>query len=236
MRRPLFFPNFCITIEKECRYKEKVMSLELEKVSILKQGSTIFDPVTLVIKPGNITTVMGPSGCGKSTLLSAVSGSLDAVFTLKGVIRLYGRDLLTLPMEDRKIGLLFQDDLLFPHMDIGSNLAFAIKEKVYRAQRNRRIAKALKTAGLEGFEKRDPASLSGGQKARISLLRSLLAEPAALLMDEPFSKLDQTLKATIRPFVFSQIRKLNIPALLVTHDPLDCPEGGMILNLNKEEG
>lgn len=212
------------------------MSLELEKVSILKLGSTIFDPVNLVIKPGEITTVMGPSGCGKSTLLSAVSGSLDRAFTLKGSIRLYGRELLTLPMEERNIGILFQDDLLFPHMDIGSNLAFAIKEKTSRAQRNRIINKALKTAGLKGFEKRDPSSLSGGQKARISLLRSLLAEPAALLLDEPFSTLDQILKAKIRPFVFSQIRRMNIPALLVTHDPLDCPEGGMILNLKKEEG
>ncbi|MCD4721203.1 MAG: ATP-binding cassette domain-containing protein [Desulfobacula sp.] len=212
------------------------MSLELEKVSILRQGSTIFDPVNLVIKPGEITTIMGPSGCGKSTLLSAVSGSLDPVFTLKGSIRLYGRNMLTLPMEERNIGLLFQDDLLFPHMDIGKNLAFAIKEKVSRVQRKRRIDKALKTAGLEGFEKRDPSSLSGGQKARVSLLRSLLAEPAALLLDEPFSKLDQTLKVKIRPFVFTQIRRMNIPALLVTHDPMDCPEGGMILNLNKEEG
>jgi len=212
------------------------MSLELEKVSILKLGSTIFDPVNLVIKPGEITTVMGPSGCGKSTLLSAVSGSLDRAFTLNGSIRLYGRELLNQPMEERNIGILFQDDLLFPHMDIGSNLAFAIKEKTSRAQRNRIINKALKTAGLKGFEKRDPSSLSGGQKARISLLRSLLAEPAALLLDEPFSTLDQILKAKIRPFVFSQIRRMNIPALLVTHDPLDCPEGGMILNLKKEEG
>ena len=212
------------------------MSLELEKVSILKLGSTIFDPVNLVIKPGEITTVMGPSGCGKSTLLSAVSGSLGRAFTLNGSIRLYGRELLNQPMEERNIGILFQDDLLFPHMDIGSNLAFAIKEKTSRAQRNRIINKALKTAGLKGFEKRDPSSLSGGQKARISLLRSLLAEPAALLLDEPFSTLDQILKAKIRPFVFSQIRRMNIPALLVTHDPLDCPEGGMILNLKKEEG
>lgn len=212
------------------------MSLELENFCILKQGSRLFDPVTLVINPGEIATVMGPSGCGKSTLLSAVSGSLDREFTLKGSIRLYGRNMLPLPMEERNIGILFQEDLLFPHMDIGSNLAFAIKEKESRTQRNQIIDKALKTAGLKGFEKRDPLSLSGGQKARISLLRSLLAKPAALLLDEPFSTLDQTLKATIRPFVFSQIKKMNIPALLVTHDPMDCPEGGMIINLNKEKG
>ncbi len=212
------------------------MSLELKNLSILKQGSTIFDPVNLVIKPGEITTIMGPSGCGKSTLLSAVSGNLDKIFSLKGSIRLSGQDMADLPMEKRNIGILFQDDLLFPHMDIGSNLAFAIKEKTSRAQRKTIIDNALKTAGLKGFEKRDPSSLSGGQKARISLLRSLLAKPSALLLDEPFSKLDQTLKAKIRRFVFSQIKKMNIPALLVTHDPMDCPEGGMILNLNKEKG
>ena len=210
------------------------MSLELEKICILKRGSALFDPVNLEIQPGEITTIMGPSGCGKSTLLSAVSGSLDSVFTLKGSIRLYGLDMISLPMEARNIGILFQDDLLFPHMDIGSNLAFAVKEKVPGAQRKKIVAAALETAGLKGFEKRDPASLSGGQKARISLLRTLLAEPSALLLDEPFSKLDHALKSKIRPFVFSQIKKMNIPALLVTHDPMDCPEGGKILELTKK--
>jgi putative thiamine transport system ATP-binding protein len=83
------------------------MSLELKNLSILKQGSTIFDPVNLAIKPGEITTIMGPSGCGKSTLLSAVSGSLDTVFTLKGSIRLYGQDMVDLSMEKRNIGILF---------------------------------------------------------------------------------------------------------------------------------
>ncbi|WP_457552959.1 ATP-binding cassette domain-containing protein [Desulfobacula sp.] len=211
------------------------MSLELKNLSILKQDSTIFDPVTLMISPGAITTIMGPSGCGKSTLLSAVSGSLDKAFTLKGSIHLHGRDILSLPMEERNIGILFQDDLLFPHMDIRGNLAFAIKEKTSRVQKNKIIDMALKTAGLNGFEKRDPSSLSGGQKARVSLLRSLLAKPSALLLDEPFSKLDQPLKASIRPFVFFQIKKMNIPALLVTHDPMDCPKGGRILILNKEK-
>lgn len=212
------------------------MSLELENISILKQGCAIFDPVTLVIRSGEIVTIMGPSGCGKSTLLSAVSGSLDPIFTLKGSVRLHGRDMSGLPMEKRNIGILFQDDLLFPHMDIAGNLAFAIKAKTSRAEQTQIIDKALKTAGLAGFERRDPATLSGGQKARISLLRSLLAEPSALLLDEPFSRLDQALKAKIRRFVFSQIKQMNVPALLVTHDPGDCPDGGRIFHLNKKEG
>ncbi|MCM2286033.1 MAG: ATP-binding cassette domain-containing protein [Desulfobacula sp.] len=209
------------------------MCLELENLHIRKQGTSLFDPVTLVIAPGEIATLMGPSGCGKSTLLSAVSGSLDRVFTLTGTARLNGREILSLPMEDRNIGLLFQDDLLFPHMDVGSNLAFALRENIPGPQRRVLVGRALASAGLEGFEKRDPSSLSGGQKARVSLLRSLLARPGALLMDEPFSRLDQTLKAVIRTFVFSRIREMNIPALLVTHDPADCPAGGRILNLGK---
>lgn len=209
------------------------MCLELENLHIRKQGTSLFDPVTLVIAPGEIATLMGPSGCGKSTLLSAVSGSLDRVFSLTGTVRLNGREILSLPMEDRNIGLLFQDDLLFPHMDVGSNLAFALRENIPGPQRQALVGRALASAGLEGFEKRDPSSLSGGQKARVSLLRSLLARPGALLMDEPFSRLDQNLKAVIRTFVFSRIREMNIPALLVTHDPGDCPEGGRILNLGK---
>jgi putative thiamine transport system ATP-binding protein len=209
------------------------MCLELENLHIRKQGTSLFDPVTLVIAPGEIATLMGPSGCGKSTLLSAVSGSLDPVFTLTGAVRLNGREITSLPMEDRNIGLLFQDDLLFPHMDIGSNLAFALRENISGPERRVLVGRALESAGLEGFEKRDPSSLSGGQKARVSLLRSLLARPGALLMDEPFSKLDHPLKAVIRPFVFSRIREMNIPALLVTHDPADCPDGGRILNLGK---
>lgn len=209
------------------------MCLELENLHIRKQGTSLFDAVTLTIAPGEIATLMGPSGCGKSTLLSAVSGSLDPVFSLTGNVRLNGREILPLPMEDRNIGLLFQDDLLFPHMDIGSNLAFAVRENISGPERRVLVGQALESAGLEGFEKRDPASLSGGQKARVSLLRSLLARPGALLMDEPFSRLDQTLKAVIRTFVFSRIRDMNIPALLVTHDPGDCPEGGRIINLDK---
>jgi len=209
------------------------MCLELENLHIRKQETSLFDPVTLAISPGEIATIMGPSGCGKSTLLSAVSGSLDPVFTLTGTVRLNSRELTFLPMEERNIGLLFQDDLLFPHMDVGSNLAFALRENIPGPERRALVRQALESAGLAGFEKQDPSRLSGGQKARVSLLRSLLARPGALLMDEPFSRLDNPLKTVIRPFVFSRIREMNIPALLVTHDPGDCPKGGRIINLGK---
>ncbi|MBU3914498.1 ATP-binding cassette domain-containing protein [bacterium] len=199
--------------------------LELKNIQIVLQDKDLFPSLSLSIKPGEVATIMGPSGCGKSTLLAAICGNLPEVFTLKGDILLEQQSILETPMENRKIGLLFQDDLLFPHMDIAGNLGFAIPAEISKQERKRRISNALTQAGLTGLEKRDPSTLSGGQRARVSLLRALLAEPKALLLDEPFSKMDQQLKGIIREFVFEQIRTMKIPTLLVTHDPNDCPNG-----------
>ncbi|MCG8642135.1 MAG: ATP-binding cassette domain-containing protein [Desulfobacterales bacterium] len=212
------------------------MTLELINMCVFNQGGALFDPIDLTIDPGEIATIMGSSGCGKSTLLSAVAGSLDPVFSLSGTILLHSKEMIRLPMEKRNIGILFQDDLLFPNMSIGANLSFALAASIPAQKRRVMVGEALDKAGLSGYENRDPASLSGGQKARVSLVRSLLAQPAALLLDEPFSKLDQTLKQRIRTFVFSQIRQMRIPALLVTHDPSDCPVNGKIINLVRKEG
>ena len=206
------------------------MTLELNKLRISFNQTDLFRELSLTIKKGEISTIMGPSGCGKSTLLSAVCGSLEPNFKLHGDILLEGKSVIHIPMESRKIGILFQDDLLFPHMDIGSNLAFAIPQGVPKKERKLKINRVLETAGLKGFYHRDPATLSGGQRARVSLLRSLLAEPKAILLDEPFSKLDRKLKDQMREFVFKQIKKMNIPALLVTHDPEDSA-GGQIIEL-----
>ncbi|MBT4289243.1 MAG: ATP-binding cassette domain-containing protein [Deltaproteobacteria bacterium] len=208
------------------------MVLDLNKIQITLNATPLFSPISLMIQAGEVATIMGPSGCGKSTLLSAICGNLPNIFQLTGDVRLNHRSVLTVPMEQRRIGILFQDDLLFPHLNIAENLAFALPEKLSRSAKKVKIKDALDLADLSGFGKRDPATLSGGQRARVSLLRSLLAEPEAILLDEPFSKLDQQLKGQIRQFVFESIRTMNIPALLVTHDPRDCPEGQMI-NLGK---
>ncbi|MBI9089194.1 MAG: ATP-binding cassette domain-containing protein [Desulfobacterium sp.] len=204
------------------------MSLELKHVQITRKGQALFAPICLNIFPGETATVMGASGCGKSTLLSAICGSLSREFRLKGEILLKGHSINPVPMERRNIGILFQDDLLFPHMSIGSNLAFALPPGMPRYLRDEKVKHALGQAGLEGFEDRDPATLSGGQRSRASLLRTLLARPKALLLDEPFSRLDHGLKGQIREFVFDQVKKMNIPALLVTHDPGDMAEGPLI--------
>lgn len=206
------------------------MTLEIKKLHITetKRGNALFPALSLSVKPGEIATIMGPSGCGKSTLLAAISGNLPRYFSYTGTVLLNGKSIDGIPMEKRQIGILFQDDLLFPHFNIKQNLEFAIPQGTPKTEREKMITTALEQAELPGFEKRDPATLSGGQRARISLLRTLLSKPTAILLDEPFSKLDQKLKDTIRRFVFSTIREMNIPALLVTHDPDDIQEGTLI--------
>lgn len=206
------------------------MSLELEGVKITFKGRLLFDPVTLAIPNGEIATIMGPSGCGKSTLLAAIAGNLEHGFTVNGRIVLNGRMLNRTRMEHRRVGILFQDDLLFPHFDVYGNLAFGVSGKLAKSERQRRILEALERTGLADFAHRDVATLSGGQKARVSLLRTMLAEPEAVLLDEPFSRLDKPLRASFRDFVREQIVQLAIPALLVTHDAEDSC-GGPICRL-----
>ncbi len=200
------------------------MSLILEEITIsFKRGKKLIDGLSLSVAHGEIFTVMGPSGSGKSTLLDAVGGNLGKNFDLKGELTLNEQDLLLLPPEKRNIGLLYQDAILFPHLSVGENLAFGLKDKKQgRAKRRAEIDKALRQAGLCGFYDRDPATLSGGQRSRAALMRTLLSEPAALLLDEPFSKLDLDMRDEIRSFVFSSIYERNIPALMVTHDPSDA--------------
>ncbi len=197
------------------------MALELKNFTISHNNKDLFDEISIVIKQGEIATIMGPSGCGKSTLLSAICGNMSHDFVLRGDILLSSESIIEIPMELRKVGILFQDDLIFPHMDIGSNLRFAIPAHISKKEKQKKIDKVLEIAGLKGFNKRDPATLSGGQLSRISLLRTLLAEPKALLLDEPFARLDKELKGQMRDFVFTRIKEMNIPALLVTHDPDD---------------
>ena len=142
--------------------------------------------LTLTVAAGRITTLMGPSGSGKSTALAAIIGTLAPDFAVAGRILLDGREVSGLPTHARRIGLMFQDPVLFPHLSVGANLGFGLPAAVRgRAARQARIEAALEWAGLGGYADRDPATLSGGQKARVALLRTLLAEPAALLLDGP---------------------------------------------------
>ena len=182
------------------------------------------------VPPGIVHTVMGSSGSGKSSLLAAVCGTLAPVFTFEGAVSLNGRRIDALPTEQRRVGILFQDDLLFAHMTVRENLLFAVPAGP-KALREAQVKQALDDLELPGFAQADPATLSGGQRARIALMRALLAQPHALLLDEPFSRLDVGLRARMREFVFATVRTRQIPVLLVTHDEADVADAGQMTRL-----
>ncbi len=210
-------------------------SLVLAGVTVALDEAALIDGLEVVVAPGEIVTVMGPSGSGKSTLLAWLCGTADPAFRIAGRATLDGVDITRLPPEIRRVGILFQDDLLFPHLSVGGNLAFGLPPGLSRAERERRIEAALEEAELAGFAGRDPATLSGGQRARIALMRTLLAEPKALLLDEPFSRLDAALRDRIRCFVFGHATERGLPVLLVTHDPDDArAAGGTVIQLSDE--
>ncbi len=179
------------------------------------------------ISPGEILTVMGPSGSGKSTLLAYVAGFLDPVFSAAGQIRLNNVDVTAQPPERRGMGLLFQDPLLFPHLSVGGNMMFGLTPATKgQAARRQAIEAALSHVGMDGFFHRDPATLSGGQRARVALMRTLLSKPEALLLDEPFSRLDTARRGQVRELVFAEARQRGLPVLLVTHDVADANAAG----------
>jgi putative thiamine transport system ATP-binding protein len=197
--------------------------LQLTGVTIAIGAHALITSFDLAISPGERTTVMGPSGSGKSTLLAFIAGTIDPVFAASGRVAIDGVDVTDLAPERRRVGILFQDDLLFPHLSVGDNLAFALPSTLRsRDKRRDAVAKALAEAELTGFADRDPATLSGGQRARIAMMRTLLAAPRVLLLDEPFNKLDTPLRRDFRRFVFDHAAERGLPTLLVTHDAADA--------------
>ena len=209
-------------------------SLQATRASLppLVQGLDLHVPA------GEILTLMGPSGCGKSSVLAVIAGTLDSVseglypLQFSGSVQLNGRDLTHLPAHQRGVGLVFQDALLFPHMTVAENLRFALPAKLSKAEQDARVVQALQEAELAGFGPRDPSTLSGGQRARVALMRALLAKPQALLMDEPFSRLDAALRAQLRPWVFAHVRERGIPVVLVTHDQEDIADPQRVVQLS----
>jgi putative thiamine transport system ATP-binding protein len=206
--------------------------LTFHNVEIALHGRQLL-AVNTHVAPGDVLTIMGPSGSGKSTLFAFLAGFLDPVFQANGSIWVDGTDITQKPAHERHLGLLFQDPLLFPHMSVAGNLMFALPQAVKgKAVRLAKVEAALKDIGLEGFGGRDPDTLSGGQKARVALMRTLLSEPKALLLDEPFSKLDTDMRGQMRELVFGTAKRLMLPVVLVTHDEADATAaGGAIIRL-----
>ena len=206
--------------------------LHTSALTLFLDGAPLLTLPPLRVAPDEVLTLMGPSGCGKSSLLAALAGVLPpgGPIRLTGDILLGTHRLTPLPPQERGVGILFQDDLLFAHLTVAENLMFGMPAHLKgMAARQTRAHEALAEVGLEAQADKLPGALSGGQKARVSLLRALLAEPRALLLDEPFSRLDKPLRAAFRTLVFERLRTQAIPALLVTHDEEDAP--GTILQL-----
>lgn len=167
----------------------------------------LFEMFDLSLEPGQIVAITGPSGCGKTTLLRCICGleSLD-----DGKIELHNKDITNMLPENRGIGLIFQKPVLYPHLNVARNLKLGDKLAD--------ISAALKEVGLTGFENRGVDTLSGGEGQRVALARALLAKPSVLLLDEPFSSLDEELSKRLASDVRDLLKKRGCPAILVTHN------------------
>ena len=210
-------------------------SLQIKNLQLYRQGELLLS-LDEQITGGEILTVMGPSGSGKSSLLNWLTGTLSSSFTATGEVWLNNENVSHLPTHLRHIGVLYQDALLFSHLSVAGNIAFAMHKSNKmgdRKQRSEKIEQALAQVGLAGMGNRHPDNLSGGQQARVALLRTLLSAPKAILLDEPFSKLDTQLRVDTRQLVFEQIRTHKLPAIMVTHDHSDAEAAnGKIIHLD----
>ncbi len=196
--------------------------LSVNAFTLSTKNKVLIKDLSFTIENGQVLSLMGPSGIGKSSLLHYLSGTLSPTLTATGDVHLDSKTLHNQSIQARKVGLLQQMPLLFPHMSILENLLFAIPPEIKKQERQELAYQALEKLNMPDKAHSLPKQLSGGQQARVALLRTLLAKPDFLLLDEPFSKLDPALRRDVRAFVLAEIRHANIPALLVTHDAEDA--------------
>ncbi|MFI2102706.1 ABC transporter ATP-binding protein [Isoptericola sp. NPDC019693] len=181
-----------------------------------RRGAVAVDGVSLDVAAGEIVALLGPSGCGKSSLLRAVAG-LEPL--AGGTVAFDGEDLAGVPVHRRGFGLLFQDGQLFPHRDVGRNVAYGLETQgLPRAERAARVAELLDDVGLAGYAGRSVATLSGGEKQRVALARALAPRPRLLLLDEPLSALDRRLRERLAVDVRDTLKATGTTAVFVTHD------------------
>lgn len=190
------------------------------------KNEKVLNDISFDLEKGKILAVVGPSGGGKSSLLRVIAG-LEQMN--QGKITIQDSDISNLKPEKRKIGMLFQDYALFPHMTVEKNIAFACDSK----DKKKRVKELLGLVDMTGFEKRYPHELSGGQQQRVALARTLASDPQLLLLDEPFSNLDTELIKKIRGDMFALIRKLDITTIIVTHNDEDTEFADQKMRIEK---
>jgi iron(III) transport system ATP-binding protein len=192
--------------------------VEVTGVSKSFGGAEVLHSIDLAVESGAMVALLGPSGCGKTTLLRVIAGleRPDA-----GDVRVGGRLLASddqfVPPERRRIGMVFQDWALFPHLSVEKNVAYGLP-KLGAPARRERVADALRLVGLQALATRSPGTLSGGQQQRVALARALAPQPSVLLLDEPFSNLDTALRVQVRTEVHRLLASLGITTVFVTHD------------------
>ena len=190
--------------------------LDIQDVSFAYDQAAVLRDVDLQIEQGEIVCLLGASGSGKSTLLRLIAG-LEQDY--RGDIRLNGKSIKAIPVHQRGFGYMFQDFALFPHMTVSENVAFGLKmQSVSKSERQTRIESALKLVGLAQFGERDVSQLSGGEKQRVALARSLAPQPRLLMLDEPLGSLDAGLRERLMIEVRDIIKQVGLTAIYVTHD------------------
>lgn len=197
---------------------EPTPRLDVQNLTRQFGGRRVVDDVSFTIQPGQVTCLLGPSGCGKSTTLRMIAG-VDMQDTGRIFVdgRLICDTLFRVPPERRAIGLMFQDFALFPHLSVAENVAFGLPRRA--ADRMRRVEALLERVSLSGFGAKFPHELSGGEQQRVALVRALAPRPQILLMDEPFSGLDERLRDGIRDDTLALLKEEGAAVLLVTHEP-----------------
>ncbi len=190
--------------------------LDVRDVTVRFGDRLVLDRVSLSVRRGEVVALLGPSGSGKTTLLRVVAGLLRPD---GGSVSIGGRDVTALAAHQRQVGLVFQDDQLFPHRDVAGNIAFGLRiAKWPRDDQHARVRELLDLVGLPGFERRRVDELSGGEARRVALARSLAPRPAVLLLDEPLSGLDPELHDRLATDLAALLRATGTTALMVTHD------------------
>lgn len=196
--------------------KREAAEISISNVNVSYGAYHALKNVNLEIKPGEFFAFLGPSGCGKTTLLRLIAGFNTAQ---TGSVVIGGRNVLTLPPWRRDVGMVFQSYALWPHMTVWKNVTFGLEERRLSAQeRNQRAEDALKLVGLEKLADRKPSQLSGGQQQRVALARTIAVRPTVLLLDEPLSNLDASLRVQVRREILAMQRRLGLTTIFVTHD------------------
>jgi len=208
--------------------------LKVSNLSVKRGDKVILENVNFDVHEHKLISLVGPSGCGKSTLLHTIVGFIQP---LKGEVSLHGKNLIDVPIEKRSIGIVFQDDTLFPNLTVRENVGYGVSTWE-EGHRNKRIDELLELVNLQAHETKLPHELSGGEKQRVALIRALAPQPKLLLMDESFSSLDPILRSNLRDEIKGILKDLSMTCILVTHDrdeAMNFSDEVIVLNAGKVE-